>query len=110
MYVRVNVVEFKSKVAMEEALSIYRLKSAEWMVGAQFLLTMKTSDQSAMYVAVYNSENDADNALVGREKYIEAIGDFVHDIFYHEGDMDFAYLNENFLKAEMVQIGSNSKR
>ena len=48
MYVRVNVVDFKSKEAMDEALSIYRLNSAKWMVGAQFLLTTKTSDQSAM--------------------------------------------------------------
>lgn len=106
MYVRVNVVDFKSKEAMDEALSIYRLSSAKWMVGAQFLLTMKTSDQSAMYVAVYNSEDDADNALVGREKYIEAMGDLVHDVFYHEGDMDFAYLNENFINADSIQIGS----
>ena len=59
MNVRVNVVDFKSKVALEEALSIYRSNSAYWMVGAQFLLTMKTFDQSAMYVAVYNPEDDA---------------------------------------------------
>ena len=106
MNIRVNVVDFKSKVALEEALSIYRSNSAYWMVGAQFLLTMKTSDQSAMYVAVYNSEDDADNALVGREKYIEAMGDLVHDVFYHECDMDFAYLNENFINADSIQIGS----
>ena len=106
MYVRVNVVDFKSNEAMDEALSIYRLNSAKWMVGAQFLLTMKTSDQSAMYVAVYNSEDYADNALIGREKYIEAMGDLVHDVFYHEGDMDFAYLNENFINADSIQIGS----
>ena len=106
MNIRGNVVDFKSKVALEEALSIYRSNSAYWMVGAQFLLTMKTSDQSAMYVAAYNSEDDADNALVGREKYIEAMGDLVHDVFYHEGDIDFAYLNEKFINAELIQIGS----
>ena len=39
MNIRVNVVDFKSKVALEEALSIYRSNSAYWMVGAQFLLT-----------------------------------------------------------------------
>ena len=37
------------------------------MVCAQFLLTMNTSDQSAMYVAVYSAEEDADKALAGRE-------------------------------------------
>ena len=42
------------------------------MVGPQFLLTMKISNLSAIYVAVYNWEEDADNAFVGREKYIEA--------------------------------------
>ena len=91
---------------MEEPISIYRLNSAKWIVGAQFVLTMKTSDQSAMHVAVYNSEDDADNALVDREKYIEAMCDLVHDVFYHEGDMDLAYLNENFISADLIQIGS----
>ena len=66
------------------------------MVGAQFLLTMKISNLSAMYVAVYYWEEDADNAFVGREKYIEAKRDLVHVVFYHEGDMDFAYLSETF--------------
>ena len=40
MYVRVNVVEFKSEAAMEKALSIYRYNSAEWIKDAQLLLAM----------------------------------------------------------------------
>ena len=68
------------------------------MVCAHFLLTMKTSDHSAMYVAVYNLEEDANNALAGREKYINAMGEMVNDVIYHEGDTDFAHLNETFLK------------
>ena len=66
------------------------------MIGAQFLLTMKLSNQSAMHVAVYDWEEDADNAFVGREKYIEANRDLVNVLFYHEGDMDFAYLSKTF--------------
>ena len=65
---------------------------------AQFLRMMKRSDQSAMYVTVYNSEEDADNALAGRKKYINAMGEMVNDVIYHEGDTDFAHLNETFLK------------
>ena len=64
-------------------MSIYQLKSAEWIVCAQFLLTMKTYNQSAMYIAVYNSEEDTDNALAGRDKYIKAMSEMVHDVFYH---------------------------
>ena len=65
---------------------------------AQFLLTMKRSDQSVMYVAVYNSEEDADNALAGRKKYINAMGEMVNEVIYVERDMGFAHSNETFLK------------
>ena len=65
---------------------------------AQFLLTMKRSDQSAIYVAVYNPEEDADNALAGRKKYINAMVEMVNEVIYVERDMGFAHLNETFLK------------
>ena len=48
---------------MEEALSIYGPNLAERKVLAQFLYAIKTSAQPAMYFAIYNSEEDADNAL-----------------------------------------------
>jgi len=64
---------------------------------------MKTSDQSAMYISVYKSQEDAENALDGRQKYVDAMGDLVHDVFYHEGDMDFAFLDPDMLKHEMVE-------
>ena len=31
------------------------------------------------------------------------MGDLVHDVFYHEGDMDFAFFNTEILKHEMVE-------
>ena len=49
------------------------------------------------------SQEDAENALDGRQKYLDAMGDLVHDVFYHEGDMDFAFLNTEILKHEMVE-------
>lgn len=64
---------------------------------------MKTSEKSAMYISVYKSQEDAENALDGRQKYVDAMGDLVHDVFYHEGDMDFAFLNTEILKHEMVE-------
>ena len=103
MYVRVNVVEFKSEDAMEKALSIYRDNSAEWIEDAQLLLTMKTSDRSALYYAVFKTEEAAENAIKGREKYIEAMSDLIHDVFSHEGDMDFAYMHGDFLSANILQ-------
>ena len=103
MYVRVNVVEFKSEDAMEKALSIYRDNSAEWIKGAQLLLTMKTSDRSALYYAAFKTEHAAENAMEGRKKYIEAMSDLVHDVFSHEGDMDFAYMHEDFLGSRILQ-------
>ena len=72
------------------------------MTGAQLLLTMKTSEKSAMYISVYKSQEDAENALDGRQKYVDAMGDLVHDVFYHEGDMDFAFLDPEMLKHEMI--------
>ena len=73
------------------------------MTGAQLLFTMKTSDKSAMYISDYKSQEDAENALDGRQKYVDAMGDLVHDVFYHEGDMDFAFLDPEMLKHEMVE-------
>ena len=104
MYVRVNMVEFNSHEGMHEALTIWRKNAAQWMTGAQLLFTMKTSDKSAMYISVYKSQEDAENALDGRQKYVDAMGDLVHDVFYHEGDMDFAFLDPEMLKHEMVEI------
>lgn len=103
MYVRVNMVEFNSNDGMHEALTIWRESAAHWMIGAQLLFTMKTSEKSAMYISVYKSQEDAENALDGRQKYVDAMGDLVHDVFYHEGDMDFAFLNTEILKHEMVE-------
>ena len=103
MYVRVNVVEFKSEDAMEKALSIYRDKSAKWIKDAQLLLTMKTSDRSALYYATFKTEQAAENAMEGRKKYIDAMSDLVHDVFSHEGDLDFAYMHEDFLSAKILQ-------
>ena len=103
MYVRVNVVEFKSEDAMEKALAIYRDNSAEWIKDAQLLLTMKTSDRSALYYAAFKTEQAAENAIEGRKKYIEAMSDLVHDVFSHEGDMDFAYMHEDFLGSRILQ-------
>lgn len=103
MYVRVNMVEFNSYEGMHEALTIWRKNAAQWMTGAQLLFTMKTSDKSAMYISVYKSQEDAENALDGRQKYVDAMGDLVHDVFYHEGDMDFAFLDPEMLKHEMVE-------
>lgn len=77
------------------------------MFRAQFLLTMKTFDHLAIYVAVYNSKY-ACNALAGLKKYIEAICESVHAVFYHEGDIKIAYSNANFLSAESVQIRTNT--
>ena len=103
MYVRVNVVEFKSEAAMEKALSIYRYNSAEWIKDAQLLLAMKTSDRSALYYATFKTEQAAENAMEGRKKYIEAKSDPVHGVFSREGDMDFAYMHEDFLSAKILQ-------
>ena len=56
------------------------------MADAQFLLTMRKSDQSAIYVADCNSEEDSDDAFVGRTKNIVAMNELVRDVFYHESD------------------------
>ena len=80
------------------------------MVDAQFLLTMRKSDHSAMYIADCNSEEDPDDALVGREKSIVAMNELVRNVFYHESNKDFAYLKETFLNTESIQIRSNAKR
>ena len=53
------------------------------MVDAQFLLTMRKSDHSAMYIADCNSEEDPDDALVGREKSIVSMNELARNVFYH---------------------------
>ena len=73
------------------------------MVQSKQIEEMKTSDKSAMYISVYKSQEDAENALDGRQKYVDAMGDLVHDVFYHEGDMDFAFLDPEMLKHKMVE-------
>ena len=35
------------------------------------------------------------------------MSDLVHDVFSHEGDMDFAYMHEDFLSAKILQKNFN---
>ena len=53
--------------------------------------------------ATFKTEQAAENAMEGRKKYIEAMNDLVHDVFSHEGDLDFAYMHEDFLSAKILQ-------
>ena len=47
--------------------------------------------------------NTLDAQREAGEKYIEAMSDLVHDVFSHEGDMDFAYMHEDFLSTKKLQ-------
>jgi hypothetical protein len=52
MYVRVNMVEFNTHDGMHEALTIWRQNAAQWMIGAQLLFTMKTSEICNVYLSL----------------------------------------------------------
>ena len=96
---RITMIEFTSEEALKAAEKLYLATQKEYFPNAQVVINVKTGPLSVMSLAVYESYEEAEKNLVGRQKWQDAINITVKDTFYYEGDLHYFFQDP---KAEIV--------
>ena len=96
---RITMVEWTSDEAMKAALKLYLSTQKEYFPNAKAAINVKTGPLSMMSLAIYESYEEAEKNLVGRQKWQDAVAITVKDTFYYEGDLNYFFKDPN---AEIV--------
>ena len=92
---RITMVEWTSDEAMEAAFKLYLSTQKEYFPNAQAAINVKTGPLSMMSLAIYESYEEAEKNLVGRQKWQDAVALTVKDSFYYEGDLNYFFQDPN---------------
>ena len=96
---RITMIEFTSDEALKAAAKLYLATQKEYYPNAQAVINVNTGPLSMMSLAIYESYEEAEKNLVGRNKYLDAVAITVKDTFYYEGDLHYFFQDPN---AEIV--------
>ncbi len=96
---RITMIDFISDETMQAAAKLYLATHKENFPNAKLIVNVKTGPRSVMNLAIYESYEEAQKKLIGRQKYQDAIAITVKDTFYYEGDLNYFYQDP---KAEIV--------
>ena len=96
---RITMIEFTSDEALKAAQKLYLATQKEYFPNAQVVINVKTGPLSVMSLAIYESYEEAEKNLVGRQKWQDAVAITVKDTFYYEGDLNYFFQDPN---AEIV--------
>ena len=96
---RITMIEFTSDEALKAAQKLYLATQKEYFPNAQVVINVKTGPLSVMSLAIYESYEEAEKNLVGRQKWQDAVAITVKDTFYYEGDLSYFFQDPN---AEIV--------
>ena len=96
---RITMIEWTSDEAMQDSFKLYLSTQKEYFPNAQAVINVKTGPLSMMSLAIYESFEEAEKNLVGRQKFNDAVAKFVKDTFYYEGDLHYFFQDS---KAEIV--------
>jgi len=96
---RITMIEFTSEEALKAAEKLYLATQKEYYPNAQAVINIKTGPLSMMSLAIYESYEEAEKNLVGRQKWQDAVAITVKDTFYYEGDLNYFFQDPN---AEIV--------
>ena len=96
---RITMIDFISDETMQAAAKLYLATHKENFPNAKLIVNVKTGPRSVMTLAIYESYEEAQKNLIGRQKYQDSIAVTVKDTFYYEGDLHYFYLDP---KAEIV--------
>ena len=96
---RITMIEFTSDEALKAAIKLYLATQKEYFPNAQVVINVKTGPLSVMSLAIYESYEEAEKNLVGRQKWQDTINITVKDTFYYEGDLQYFFQDPN---AEIV--------
>ena len=92
---RITMIEFTSDDALKAAAILYLATQKEYYPNAQAVINVKTGPLSMMSLAIYESYEEAEKNLVGRNKYLDAVAITVKDTFYYEGDLHYFFQDSN---------------
>ena len=92
---RITMIEFTSDEALEAAIKLYLATQKEYFPNAQVVINVKTGPLSVMSLAIYESYEEAEKNLVGRQKWQDAVNITVKDTFYYEGDLQYFFQDPN---------------
>ena len=92
---RITMIEFTSDEALEAAIKLYLATQKEYFPNAQVVINVKTGPLSVMSLAIYESYEEAEKNLVGRQKWQDAVNITVKDTFYYEGDLQYFFRDPN---------------
>lgn len=96
---RITMIEFTSDEALKAAQKLYLATQKEYFPNAQVVINVKTGPLSVMSLAIYESYEEAEKNLVGRQRWQDAVAITVKDTFYYEGDLNYFFQDPN---AEIV--------
>jgi len=82
-YVRINMVEFKSKEDMRKDMETLHNNINSIFPEMRLFIAMEASETSNVGIAVYDNKEAADRSLEGRRKHMDEFN--VSDVFFHEG-------------------------
>ena len=92
---RITMIEWTSYEAMQSAFKLYLSTQKEYFPNAQAVINVKTGPLSMMSLAIYESFEEAEKNLVGRQKFNDTVAIFVKDTFYYEGDLHYFFQDPN---------------
>lgn len=92
---RITMIEWTSDEAMQASFKLYLSTQKEYFPNAQAVINVKTGPLSMMSLAIYESFEEAEKNLVGRQKFNDAVAIFVKDTFYYEGDLHYFFKDPN---------------
>ena len=92
---RITMIEFTSDEALKAAQKLYLATQKEYFPNAQVVINVKTGPTSVMSLAIYESYEEAEKNLVGRQKWQDAVAITVKDTFYYEGDLNYFFQDPN---------------
>ena len=92
---RITMIDWTSDEAMQASFKLYLSTQKEYFPNAQAVINVKTGPLSMMSLAIYESFEEAEKNLVGRQKFNDAVAIFVKDTFYYEGDLHYFFKDPN---------------
>ena len=91
---RVTMVDYISEEAADEFDKAYQEICPKMLPDADALILVGTSATSGLSIAIYKSEQLAEEMMQTRAKMLEKCPDSIKDIFHLEGPVSLHYLNE----------------
>jgi len=92
---RITMIEFTSDEAMQAAAKLYLATQKENFPNAQAVINVKTGPMSVMTLSIYESYEEAEKNLVGKNKYLDSVAITIKDTFYYEGDLHYFFQDPN---------------